>query len=72
MHIWSDINPQNTVNPHINSSFQLASGGGFVGGCFVGPYILPHKFNATVYHHFLEHTLPDLLDNVPVVEWGKW
>jgi hypothetical protein len=37
-----------------------------LGGCFIGPYALPHRLNGAAYRHFLEHTLRELLDTVPL------
>jgi hypothetical protein len=34
-----------------------------------GPYIIPHRLNDTAYWHFLEHTLPELLDAVLLDIW---
>jgi hypothetical protein len=40
---------------------------------FSTPYILPRRMNGAAYWHFLEYTVPQLLDTVLLdIQWNMW
>lgn len=57
-------------NPHVTrirgfqERFSINTWIGVVGDNLIGPVELPNRLNAETYLHFLENTLPNLLDNV--------
>jgi hypothetical protein len=44
---------------------------GIVHDVLIGPYLLPSRLSAQIYRVFLEETLPELLEEIPLVTQEK-
>ncbi|KMQ84872.1 hypothetical protein RF55_16973 [Lasius niger] len=65
-HIWADKNPRATALRRDQHQFAVNIWAGIVGDTLIGPYLLPPRLNAYIYLQFLQHVLPDLLEDVPL------
>lgn len=65
-HTWSYENPNTLRQRGFQQQLSVNVWAGMVGNELVGPYILPPRLNGAMYRRFLESTLPDLLDDVPL------
>lgn len=65
-HIWSDENPHAFRENHFQEKFSLNVWAGIVGDRLVGPFILPPRLNGIEYLQFLNNTLDELLEDVPL------
>lgn len=66
-HIWADENPHAVTETNYQQQFSVNVWVGIVGDFLIGPHFLPPRLNGQEYRHFLEFTLPELLENVPLV-----
>lgn len=65
-HIWSEENPHAIQRLHHQWKFSVNIWAGIIDNFVVGPYLLPARLDGHVYRIFLEHTLPELLEDVPL------
>lgn len=65
-HVWADENPHAMHFRGYQQKFRLNVWAGIIGNHLVGPVILPGNLNGPGYLHFLQTTLEDLLDELPV------
>lgn len=65
-HLWELENPHGIIENRHQRRFSLNVWGGIVGNCLLGPVFLPTNLDGARYHYFLVHTLPRLLEDVPV------
>jgi hypothetical protein len=65
-HFWSCVVPHSTVQCRHQQRSLVNVFDGILGHCFVGPYVLPRRLSGAAYRHLLEHSLPGLLDAVPL------
>jgi hypothetical protein len=65
-HIWDHINPHGIRLAKHQQQFRLNVWAGVVGDHLLGPVFLPPRLNAANYDHFLQHDLPELLDDIPL------
>ncbi|CAK9820332.1 hypothetical protein ANTPLA_LOCUS10558 [Anthophora plagiata] len=65
-HVWDDENPI-AIRTHARQERWLVNlWAGICDNFVIGPYILPEKLNGATYQHFLEHVLPNLLEEIPL------
>lgn len=65
-HVWADENPHGTIVHGHQQRFGVNIWAGIIGDKLIGPYLLPPRLNAQVYALFVQDTLPELLDDVPL------
>ena len=65
-HVWADENPHEVCEDRFQHQFSLNIWVGIVGDCLIGPIILPARLTGEVYRNFLEETLPQSLEDVPL------
>lgn len=65
-HFWAEENPHAITESHHQEQFSVNVWAGIIGDYLIGPYFLPARLNGINYRQFLEHTLPNLLDDVPI------
>lgn len=65
-HVWADENPHALFIRNNQYRFSVSVWGGIVGDNLLGPYFLPPRLNAELYLEFLDQTLPELLEEVPL------
>lgn len=65
-HLWALENPHGIIESRHQQRFSLNVWGGIVANCLIGPVFLPPRLNGENYHWFLAHTLPPLLEDVPI------
>lgn len=65
-HLWDIENPHGIVESGHQQRFSLNVWGGMIGNFLLGPVFLPPRLDGRNYHHFLVHTLPELLEDIPV------
>lgn len=66
-HIWAQENPHGIVESHFQEQFSLNVWGGIIGDHLIGPFFLPGRLTGRSYRHFLQHELPLLLEDVPLL-----
>lgn len=66
-HIWADENPNAIRMKHSQYEFSINVWLGVIGSCLVGPVALPNRLTGANYLEFLVQTLPDLLDDLPLM-----
>lgn len=66
-HIWAHANPRAMRVHHYQYEFRCNVWLGILGDTFIGPFFLPQQLNGERYRHFLTYSLPDLLDDVPLL-----
>lgn len=71
-HTWSDENPNCTTVRHFQHEFKFNVWFGIVEDHLLGPVELPATLNGHDYLNFLQHSLFDLLDDVPINRAGMW
>lgn len=72
-HIWSEDNPHAIALRRDQHQFAINVWAGIVGEQIVGPYLLPPRLNGHSYAQFLQHVLPELLEDVPLnIRAGMW
>ena len=64
-HVWSDENPLALRPRAAQVRWSINLWAGICGEFIVGPYILPDRLDGPAYKYFLEHVLPDLMDDIP-------
>lgn len=54
LHTWANKNQNATRMYASERKFTFSVWDGFIGDCFLGPYILPEKFNGCIYLAFFQ------------------
>jgi hypothetical protein len=65
-HIWEVENPHANTLRKNQHQFSINIWAGIVGENVIGPYLLPPRLNGHLYLEFLQHVLPELLQDVPL------
>ncbi|KAJ8954712.1 hypothetical protein NQ318_011405 [Aromia moschata] len=65
-HVWCDENPHAYRNFRDQRNFSVNVWCGIVGDVLLGPHILPDRLTGNGYLNFLQHVLPNLLEEVPL------
>lgn len=65
-HIWDEGNPHAIAIHRDQHHFSINIWCGIVDEHIIGPYLLPPRLDGHVYGQFLQHVLPELLENVPL------
>ena len=65
-HEYSDVNPKLAVPRHFQREFSINVWIGIIDRYLIGPVIMPNRLNGDNYLDFLQNTLPDLLEDLPL------
>lgn len=65
-HTWEVENPHLTRERHFQQEFSINIWCGIIGDFIIGPYELPTRLNGNQYLQFLQNSLRDLLDDIPL------
>ena len=65
-HHWSDENPHMILQARHQHRFSLNVWLGILGDRLLGPIFLPNRLNGDAYLDFLQNSLPQLLEEVPL------
>lgn len=65
-HIWSESNPHEICESKHQHQYSINVWAGIIGDSLIGPYILPNRLNGAAYRNFLENTLPNLIEDIPL------
>ncbi|KMQ92230.1 hypothetical protein RF55_7819 [Lasius niger] len=65
-HSWAEENPHEVCEDRFQHQFSLNVWVGIVGDWLIGPVFLPRRLTAEAYRNFLEHSLPALLEEIPL------
>ncbi|KAJ4438245.1 hypothetical protein ANN_14184 [Periplaneta americana] len=65
-HVWADTNPNATIESSHQQRFSINNWAGIVGDCLLDPYVLPNRLTGQNYTNFLQNTLPDYLEDMPL------
>lgn len=65
-HTWALENPHAIRETRYQHRFSVNVWAGIIDDHLIGPHIIPNRFTAAHYLEFLEDTLPELLDDVPL------
>ena len=72
-HLWAEENPHGRIITRHQQQFKINVWAGIIGDYLIGPFLLPHRLTGDGYRIFLETTLADALDNLPLaVTRGMW
>lgn len=66
MHVWADENPHAIMETRHQVRFSLNIWVGILGDRLLGPVVLPNRLTGVAYLNFLQNTLGDLLDDIPL------
>lgn len=66
-HVYSDENPHATKVTHFQHEFKINIWAGIINNVIVGPVVMPDQLNGNDYLNFLQQTLPDLLEDLPLI-----
>lgn len=65
-HVWADENPHAIMESRHQVRFSLNIWIGILGDNLLGPVVLPNRLTGAGYLNFLQNTLRDLLDDIPL------
>lgn len=65
-HVWADENPHAVMESGHQTRFSLNIWMGIVGDMFLGPVVLPNRLTGAAYLNFLQNSMCDLLDDIPL------
>lgn len=65
-HIYSEENPHSTATKHYQHEFRINVWMGIIDDFLIGPALFPNRLNGERYLEFLQNTLTDLLDDLPL------
>lgn len=65
-HVWATENPHAVRRTHFQQRFSLNVWAGILNGKLIDPFLLPARITGAAYLHFLQNSLPGLLENVPL------
>lgn len=66
LHVWSEVNPRCIRQSSFQHQFNVNVWIGVLSNNLCGPHILPPRLNANLFLEFLENSLPEVLDDVPL------
>lgn len=66
LHYWNHENPHLVRQTSFQYKFSVNVWAGVIGQTLIGPYYLPDNLNGINYLEFLENTLPDIFEEVPL------
>lgn len=66
-HYWCNANPHVIRQSRFQWRFSVNVWCGIFGDTLLGPIVLPQRLNGPAYLQFLETTLPDLLEDIPLL-----
>lgn len=66
IHHWAYENPHEIHQSSSQHRISINVWAGILGDHLLGPHVLPHRLNAVGYLNFLQNTLPDYLDDIPL------
>ncbi len=64
MHVWATENPRAMRESSFQHRFTINVWAGVVGDIFLGPYVIDGSLTGEKYLDFLQHNLPQLLDQL--------
>lgn len=65
-HEWAPENPHKTKKSSSQYKFSINISAGIVNNTLIGPHVIEGNLNSESYLNFLQETLPDLLEDVPL------
>lgn len=65
-HVWADENPHSIMESRHQHKFSINVWAGIIGDFLIGPFLLPNRLTGPLYRDFLENSLPELLEDVPL------
>lgn len=65
-HVYSDENPHATKVTHYQHEFKVNMWAGIIDNFLIGPVVIPNNLNGNNYLFFLQETLPNLLEDLPL------
>lgn len=65
-HIWAQNNPKSVIQKNSQVRFSINVWCGIYNNRLIGPHIFENRLTGEIYKNFLEHTLPGLLENIPM------
>lgn len=68
LHTWAPDNPHATRHRSFQHRFSVNMWAGVIGNKLIGPFKLPPRLNSTNYLEFLQNDLPELLEDVPLIQ----
>ena len=72
-HLWNDANPHAIRVHSYQHRFSVNVWAGILNNNIIGPYLMPSPLNGRQYNNFLQHTLPELLEDITLdVRQGMW
>lgn len=66
-HLWAQENPHAITEVHHQHQFSLNVWAGIIGDFLIGPFFLPPRLDGNIYRYFIEHELPALLEDIPII-----
>ena len=66
LHVWMEENPKEIRPYSFQRQFSVNVWAGIVGDCLIGPFALPARLNGETYLNFLQNSIPELLEDVPL------
>lgn len=67
-HMWAEENPHAVIENNFQENFSVNVWVGIVGDFLIGPHFLPPRLNGNRYRQFIEYVLPDLLEDIPIIQ----
>lgn len=68
LHTWAEENPHRRRQSSFQHKFSVNMWAGVIGNNLIGPFKLPPRLNSTNYLEFLRNDLPELLEDVPLIQ----
>ncbi|KAJ8955745.1 hypothetical protein NQ318_008617 [Aromia moschata] len=65
-HVYADENPHAIITKSFQRVFSINVRMGFINNSLIGPIRLPNRLDGNSYLDFLQNTLPDLFDDLPL------
>lgn len=66
-HVYSDQNPHATKVAHHQHEFAINIWAGVIDNFIIGPVVIPNRLNGENYLQFLQQTVPELLEDLPLL-----
>ena len=68
LHAWAPENPHLKKQTSFQHRFSVNVWAGVIGNNLIGPFILPPRLNSNNYLDFLQTQLPELLEDIPLLQ----
>ncbi|XP_066148942.1 uncharacterized protein [Euwallacea fornicatus] len=65
-HVYADENPHAIKVKHFQHEFKINVWAGIISNHIVGPVIFPQRLTGEIYLQYLQNSLPNLLENLPL------